>query len=315
MKRKQNRKILLQTAIDCLNQNESCILPTDTYYALSVKASSQVAVKNLFKIKKRDLTKPVPILISSLNDIRDYSDTSSTIVRKLAKKFWPGPLTIILEKKKNSLISKNVSNYKYIGCRIPNNKITINILKKFNKPVAAPSANISSKLSITNINQIDKIMKKNTFIINDGLSTLGLESTVISLKNNKPKLLRLGSLEIKKIKKLLPDLVIKSKKSKLILSPGQNFKHYSPNTPIRINIKTVKKNEVLLNFGKNKLKSSIKELNLSPNSNLKEAAKNFFKFLHILDNKNYKCIAVAPIPNNGLGLTINDRLKRAKKIK
>ncbi|PPR46954.1 MAG: Threonylcarbamoyl-AMP synthase [Alphaproteobacteria bacterium MarineAlpha5_Bin9] len=311
---KKNLQININKAVKKLFNGDLLIFPTETVYGIGADATNNKAVNKIFKIKRRPTKNPIICHFWSMKQLNNYVILNKKAI-KLGKKFWPGPLTIILEKKKNSLISKNVSNYKYIGCRIPNNKITINILKKFNKPVAAPSANISSKLSITNINQIDKIMKKNTFIINDGLSTLGLESTVISLKNNKPKLLRLGSLEIKKIKKLLPDLVIKSKKSKLILSPGQNFKHYSPNTPIRINIKTVKKNEVLLNFGKNKLKSSIKELNLSPNSNLKEAAKNFFKFLHILDNKNYKCIAVAPIPNNGLGLTINDRLKRAKKIK
>ena len=123
--------------------------------------------------------------------------------------------------------------------------------------------------------------------------------------------MRPGIINKKEIIKILPNIIDKKKDKKMIESPGQLKKHYSPNIPIRINVKKVKDNEVLLNFGKNNLKSKIKELNLSKKSNLEEAAKNLFKYLHILDNKKYDAIAIAPIKNKGVGVAINDKLKRA----
>ncbi len=202
MKRKQNRKILLQTAIDCLNQNESCILPTDTYYALSVKASSQVAVKNLFKIKKRDLTKPVPILISSLNDIRDYSDTSSTIVRKLAKKFWPGPLTIVLPLL-GGIPEEINNNSGFIGVRVPNHSFTIDLINLLEEPITGTSANISNVPPSKNLSEIIDAFKNSVCTYVDipcGEETLS--STVIKIDNNNGiDILREGPITLNQIQK------------------------------------------------------------------------------------------------------------------
>ncbi len=202
MKRKQNRKILLQTVIDCLNQNESCILPTDTYYALSVKASSQVAVKNLFKIKKRDLTKPVPILISSLNDIRDYSDTSSTIVRKLAKKFWPGPLTIVLPLL-GGIPEEINNNSGFIGVRVPDHSFTIDLINLLEEPITGTSANISNVPPSKNLSEIIDAFKNSVCTYVDipcGEETLS--STVIKIDNNNGiDILREGPITLNQIQK------------------------------------------------------------------------------------------------------------------
>ena len=202
-----------------------------------------------------------------------------------------------------------MSNYEsLVGCRIPNNKIALDLLTKLDFPIAAPSANIATKTSITSINDLDNQLK-NIFYIDGGSSVLGLESTVIQTTNLGCKILRLGSLTIEEIKNKFNDYKIETIESKL--SPGNQFKHYSPNKAIRINVKNVFDNESLLNFGKNKLNSNIHNLNLSINGNLIEASYNFYHFLNILDKSMCDGIAVAPIPNDGLGKTINDRLKRA----
>ena len=214
-----------------------------------------------------------------------------------------------MQKKKTSQISPLVSNnLNLVGCRIPNNEISLSLLSKLDFPIAAPSANIATKTSATSINDLDNNLKK-IFHIDGGSSVLGLESTVIKTTNSGCKILRLGSLTIEEIKKEFPNHLIEVENSKV--SPGNQLKHYSPNKAIRINVDFVKKNEVLLNYGKNKLISNIKNLNLSNEENLLEASRNFYNYLNILDTTKSNGIAVVPIPDQGLGKTINDRLRRA----
>ena len=175
-------------------------------------------------------------------------------------------------------------------------------------PIAAPSANIATRTSVTSIKDLDISLKK-VYHIDGGSSVLGLESTVISTNTNECKILRLGSLTVEEIINKFSSYKIQFENSNV--SPGNQLKHYSTIKPIRINVNYVKKNEVLLNYGKNKLNSNIKNLNLSINQNLLEASYNFYNYLNNLDQINCHGIAVAPIPEVGLGKTINDRLRRA----
>ena len=139
-----------------------------------------------------------------------------------------------------------------------------------------------------------------------------MESTVLQTFNNKIKILRLGSITVEEITdRSSKDTEIEIQNLNSTLSPGNQKKHYSPNLPIRINVNDVNKDECLLNFGQNNLKSINCEYNLSPNGNLSEASRNFFNYLHLIDKCNCLGIAVAPIPNFGLGKTMNDRLIRA----
>ncbi|MBI66034.1 MAG: threonylcarbamoyl-AMP synthase [Candidatus Marinimicrobia bacterium] len=291
-----------------LFRGELVIFPTETVYGIGGNAENDQAIRLIYGVKKRPFDNPLICHFGNLTEIeknfilknRDY---------ELAKAFWPGPLTLILKKKKESKITTLVSNdHTSVGCRIPNNEIALNLLKELGFPIAAPSANITTKTSITSINDID-IELKNIFYIDGGSSVLGLESTVIQTTNLGCKILRLGSLTIEEIKNKFSDYKIETTESKL--SPGNKLKHYSPNKAIRINVKNVYDNESLLNFGKNNLKSNIQDLNLSISGNLIEASYNFYHFLNMLDKSICDQIAVAPIPNHGLGKTINDRLKRA----
>ena len=284
------------------------IFPTETVYGIGANANNEKAVKLIYITKKRPLSNPIICHFANINEIernfilkeKDY---------ELAMTFWPGPLTLILEKNKNSKISSAVSNNQnLVGCRIPNNEIALSLLSKLDFPIAAPSANIATKTSTTSIEDLDSNLK-NIFHIDGGSSVLGLESTVIQTTYSGCKILRLGSLTIEEIKIKYPKYIIDVESSKL--SPGNQLKHYSPNKPIRINVSNVKENESLLNYGKNQLISNIKNINLSIEADLVEASHNFYKHLNILDNSECSGIAVAPIPNIGLGETINDRLKRA----
>jgi len=311
---KNDVEINIKKAQKILKNGDLVIFPTETVYGLGGNATDGNAVKKIYKIKNRPINNPLICHFKNIENI-EKNFFLNDIAHKLAKKFWPGPLTLVLEKKDSSTISTKLSNQqKFVGCRIPNHSIALKLLSGISFPIAAPSANISTKLSSTKINHLSKKLKDNIFVLDGGKSFYGLESTVIDASNNNPKLLRLGSITLEDIKKIIPNIILENYKNFSNLSPGQQLIHYSPNLPIRINVNSVLKGEGLLNFGTNNLKSEIIELNLSPTENLEEAGNNFYDYLHKLDNSQCNGIAVAPVPNHNLGKTINDRLIRASII-
>ena len=291
-----------------LFKGQLVIFPTETVYGIGANANNDQAIRLIYEIKKRPTTNPLICHFSNIKEIENNFILKEKDY-ELASAFWPGPLTLILKKKKNSTISPIISNNKnLVGCRIPDNKIALNLLSLLDFPLAAPSANIANRTSVTSIKDLDNNLK-NIYCIDGGSSVLGLESTVIQTTENECKILRLGSLTIEEIKKRFASYIIKVDSSSI--SPGNQKMHYSPLKPLRINVKSVKNNEALLNYGKNKLISNIKNMNLSLDENLIEAGHNFYNYLNILDHSNCEGIAVAPIPDKGLGETINDRLRRA----
>jgi L-threonylcarbamoyladenylate synthase len=310
---KNDVEINIKKAKKILENGDLVIFPTETVYGLGGNATDKNAIKKIYNIKNRPSNNPLICHFKNISSIeKDFviNDTSY----ELANKFWPGPLTLILEKKEASNINPVLSNHnKFVGCRIPKHPIAQALLQNLEFPIAAPSANISTKLSSTKIIHLSKKLKDNIFILDGGKSFYGLESTIINASNDNPKILRLGSITLEVIEKIIPNIILENYSYFSNQSPGQQIKHYSPNLPLRINVKSVLKGEALLNFGTNNLKSEIMELNLSTSGNLEEAGKNLYDFLHKLDNSQSIGIAVAPVPNNNLGKTINDRLKRASK--
>tara|TARA_Y100000389_G_C17275648_1_gene420281 strand:- start:72 stop:815 length:744 start_codon:yes stop_codon:yes gene_type:complete len=233
---------------------------------------------------------------------------------KLYKRFCPGPITFILDLKKNSKISKIVTNKKNtLAVRFPKHPITRSLLKKLNFPLAAPSANLSSKVSsVSSADVREDFGKKIKFVLEGGKSSIGVESTIIDLRSQ-PKILRLGGLDISTIQKVLSKKISINNNLSKISSPGQYKLHYSPGIPIRLNVKKVKNEEAYLLIKKiRKVKSNY--YFLSKNGDLKEAAKNLYSTLRKIKKNNHKSIAVCKIPNKGLGRTINDRLVRASKF-
>jgi len=304
----------IKKAEKLLNKSECVAIPTETVYGLAANAYSDSACKKIFKLKKRPKNNPLIVHYSNYQNLLKDCNTNSDFL-KLYKKFCPGPITFILNLKKSSKISKvATNNKKTLAIRFPKHPLAKSLLKKLNFPLAAPSANLSSKVSaVSSVDVKEDFGKKIKFILEGGKSTIGLESTIIDLRN-KPKILRLGGLEISAIQRVLGKKVLVNNNPSKISSPGQLRIHYSPGIPIRLNVKNeIKKNEAFLFFKKRK-GNKPNYYFLSKKGSLKEAAKNLYSTLRKIKKNNYKSIAVSKIPNKGLGKTINDRLIRASKF-
>jgi L-threonylcarbamoyladenylate synthase len=302
----------IKKAIKYLNNNECIGIPTETVYGLAANAYSDKGTLKIFKLKKRPKKNPLIVHYHNLNDLKKDCLINLEFL-KLYKKFCPGPISFVLKLKRNSRISSNVTNNKKtIAVRFPRHQLTRRLLKVLKYPLAAPSANLSRKISpVSKKDVVDEFGKKIKFILDGGRSKIGVESTIVSLIN-KPKILRLGGIERNKINKFLINKNKKKYKTKNIAVPGQGKVHYSPEIPIRLNIKNPKKHEAFILIKKRKI-SKKNFFYLSKKKNLKEAAKNLYKTLRIIKKNKFKSIAVEKIPNIGFGETINDRLIRASK--
>ena len=292
-------------------QNNNVIgLPTETVYGLAGNAYSNKAVKKIFNLKKRPSFNPLIVHFRDLNHLKKDVVYNKTFI-KLYNAFCPGPITFILTKKPKSKISKFVSAGKNtIAVRIPKHAVARNLLKILNVPLAAPSANIASKLSPTCANDVvDEFGDKVKFIIDGGRSKIGLESTIIDL-TQKPTILRQGAITVEKINKILKRKININKKLKSIKGPGQLRLHYYPGIPVFMNQKSSKKSGAFITLGKN-YKDAKNYFNLSTKNNLNEAANNLYKIMRKIRKKKYKSMAVCKIPNKGIGKAINDRLKKA----
>ena len=303
----------IKKAKNLLVKSECVAIPTETVYGLAGNAYSNIACKRIFKLKKRPENNPLIVHYYDKKRLNNDCYFNDNFI-KLYKKFCPGPITFILDLKKDSKISRVATNNKStLAVRFPKHPVTRNLLKKLKFPLAAPSANLSSKVSAVCPTDVrDDFGKKIKFILEGGKSSIGLESTIIDLRN-KPKILRLGGLEISSIKKELNKKIKMSNNPSKISYPGQSKLHYSPGIPIRLQVKKVTSKEAYLLI-KEKKENKPNYYFLSKKGNLKEAAKNLYSTLRKIKKDNHKSIAVEKIPNKGLGKTINDRLIRASKL-
>ncbi len=303
----------IKKAKNLLNIGECIAIPTETVYGLAGNAYSKSACRKIFKLKKRPKNNPLIVHYFNKKDLMKDCKFNKSFL-KLYKKFCPGPITFILDLKKSSNICDVVTNKKKtLAVRFPKHPITRNLLKNLNFPLAAPSANLSSKVSaVCSAHVKEDFGKKIKFVLDGGKSKIGLESTIIDIRK-KPKILRLGGLNISIIQKVLSKKIIIDNKPSKISSPGQFKLHYSPGIPLRRNAKIAKDNEAFILIKKKKITKSNYYF-LSKKGNLQEAAKNLYNILRIIKKNKYKSIAVCRIPNKGLGKTINDRLIRASKF-
>ena len=295
-----------------LNKNYCIGVPTETVYGLAGNAYSDIAVKKIFKLKKRPIKNPLIVHYLNINKLRKDCHVSDDFI-KLYKKFCPGPITFILKRKIKSQVKPIVTaNLNTIAVRFPSHRILRTILKNINFPLAMPSANVSSNVSPVRAEDVaDEFKKRLKFIINGGNSKIGIESTVIDL-TGKPTILRPGIIGPEIINKILKKKVNFIKNSSKIKSPGMLKKHYSPGIPIFLNQKPTEDQDAFITFGK-KYKIKKNHFNLSRNSNLKEAASNLYRILRKIKKLKFKKIFVAAVPNKGPGIAINDRLIRAAK--
>ena len=302
----------IKKAKNYLDKKHCVAVPTETVYGLSGNAYCDTSVKKIFKLKKRPLNNPLIVHYYNIDRLKKDCLINDNFI-KLYNKFSPGPITFILKLKKETKISKFVNNKnKTLAVRFPKHLLFRKLLKNLNYPLAAPSANISTRLSSVQASDVkEEFGSKIKYILNGGKCQIGVESTIINL-TSKPTILRFGGLDISKIEKVLKKKVLIITNSKKKIAPGQFPLHYSPGIPLRTNAKKAKKNEafVLIKKRKNNFKNYYY---LSKNNNLQQSAKKLYTLLRKIKKDGYKMIAVEKIPNFGIGKTINDRLNRASK--
>jgi L-threonylcarbamoyladenylate synthase len=278
--------------------------PTETVYGLGADATNGQSVAAIFAAKGRPLFNPLIVHVEGIEEARRHVELSPR-AQALAQKFWPGPLTLVLPRKKDSPLSLLVSaGLDTVALRAPSHPAALALLKATGRPVAGPSANLSGQVTATTAQHVaDSLGGKVDFILDAGSATLGIESTVIGFDGDRPLLLRPGAVPREEIEDLIGPL---GRPGNLIQSPGMMASHYAPRAALRLNAGEIESGEVLLGFGD----VAGAKLNLSPAADLREAAANLFAMLRALD-KTATQIAVSPIPDHGIGEAINDRLRRA----
>ena len=302
----------IKKAKSFLDKNHCIAVPTETVYGLAGNAYSDVSVKKIFKLKRRPMGNPLIVHYYNINRLKEDCYINENLV-KLYNTFSPGPITFILKLKKNSKISKLVTNNQSsLAVRFPNHALFRKLLKILDYPLAAPSANISNKLSpVQAYDVIEEFGSKIKYVLNGGRCKIGIESTIINLLK-KPTVVRLGGLDIPKIEKKLNKKVSIKNNSKNKIAPGQFPLHYSPGIPLRMNAKKAYKDEAFVLIKKRKINYK-NYYYLSKKNDLNQAAKNLYSLLRQIKKDGYKMIAVEKIKNIGIGKTINDRLNRASK--
>ena len=309
----------IEKALELLNSGEVIAIPTETVYGLAASAMNPSAVEKIFYVKGRPSFNPIISHYADLSEI--FKDlVYNERAEKLAEVFWPGPLTLILNKTPNSRISDRVcAGLNTAGVRIPRHNFTLDLLERFAAPVAAPSANPSGRLRPSTASHVLKLFDgRLDWSVDGGKCECGLESTVLDLSTDKAKILRYGSVLKNEIEAVIGKVLLPEQEES-IKSPGMLLKHYAPKAKLRLNYDFTTnplENEALICFGDmglslEQFKDFKKVVNISPNASLTEAAANLFSTLHELDALGFASIAIMPIPDEAVGKAINDRLVRA----
>ena len=304
----ENKK-LFNNCVDAIKTGKIVVFPTETVYGIGCNALNKEAVSKIYNVKGRAKDNPLIVHVGNY-DISKYAKEISDDTKKLINEFWPGPLTVIL--KKTSLIpDETTAGKNTVAIRMPNNEIALNLIRESECPIAAPSANISGKPSGTNVKRcIEDLKGKVDFIINGNESEIGIESTVISMVNNEPIIVRPGYITYEEIKKILPNVTLYNKLNEKNsienpISPGLKYKHYAPNCKMVIfkrNKQQIEKylKEVSLIYNKigilcvdehvefyGKIDNGLTVISVGSSNNVKEIGKNLFECIRKFDDS--KC--------------------------
>lgn len=304
-----------------LDQNEVIAIPTETVYGLAASIYSKKAIESIYSIKNRPSTNPLIVHIKSERELYKYAQNLPIKAKILAKTFWPGPLTLVLPK--TDLIPNYITaNNDTVAIRVPNHSLTLELLSDLDYPLAAPSANPSNRVSSTTTKHVEKYFKGVLpFVLDGGDCSRGLESTIVGFENGEPIIYRLGALTIEHIELVVGKVQVKSalKDSEIPMSPGMFNKHYAPKTPFYVvddvmeflettTAKTIVYIGHQLNIEHHKIKH---QLLLSEKGKLEEMASNLYNILLKADALESDVIVTTWFENKNLGMSINDRLKRA----
>ncbi|CDZ57289.1 L-threonylcarbamoyladenylate synthase [Neorhizobium galegae] len=290
-------------------------IPTETVYGLAADATNPAAITRIYETKGRPRFNPLICHMSDLDMAERYTDFDP-ISRRLAEAFWPGPLTLILPLKPESGIhALATAGLDTVGIRLPKG-FASELIRAFGKPLAAPSANTSGKVSPTSARHVaDDLGEKLTLIIDGGAAPVGVESTIVRVENGVIRLLRPGGVAAEEIEKATGVAVIRPEgPAAIIEAPGMLASHYAPGAAVRLNADHVETGEALIRLGSAPVKGmelAAAVFDLSPSGDLAQAAANLFDYLKRADATGAASIAVTPIPDHGLGEAINDRLARA----
>jgi len=299
-------------AAQALARGEIVAFPTETVYGLGANALDGTAVAKVFAAKERPRFNPLIVHVPDLATAERYAVFDAT-AQKLAETFWPGPLSLVLPKRKDCGIAELVTaGLDTIALRAPNHPVAQALLAAAKLPLAAPSANRSGRISPTTASHADaELGDIPAMILDGGACARGIESTVVRVEDDTTVILRLGAVPREQIEAVLGRMLPLAGENAAIASPGQLERHYAPDTPLRLGATDIRPGEALLAFGPNAPQGALTTINLSASGDLQEAAANLFASLRTLDESGAKAIAVMPIPAHGLGEAINDRLRRA----
>ncbi len=299
----------IERAATLLGQGELVAFPTETVYGLGADAGNDRAIAAVYQAKGRPAFNPLIIHFAS-TEAAEQAVVFDDRARRLAKAFWPGALTMVLNRREGCPVSLLASaGLPTLAVRIPDHPVANALLRQAGCAIAAPSANSSGRISPTAAEHVlEDLGDRVAAILDGGPCGVGIESTVIDLSGERPALLRPGGIAGADIEALIGPLAAAGDGDQAPRSPGMQSRHYAPAIPIRINAESAMAGEALLAFGpgvKNRY------VNLSRSGDLREAAANLFAMLHMLDRPGFNGIAVMPVPETGLGIAINDRLRRA----
>ncbi len=308
------------TAKQYLQTGETVGIPTETVYGLAANALNADAVLKIFKVKNRPHFDPLIVHTHSVAEIEKYVEQIPAAAHKLIAAFMPGPLTILLKKRSiiPDLVTSGLDN---VAIRIPNHKLTLELLKQLDFPLAAPSANPFGYISPTTAQHVyDQLQGRIPYIVDGGPTAVGVESTIVGFENNEPVVYRLGGLAIEDIERAVGKVRVSLNESSNPQSPGMLKSHYAPKKRLHILKPGSEEYKKLLETNNDGVIAFDKyvdgvdaerQILLSPSGNLNEAAKNLFAAMRKLDNSEVNEIWAVKFPDTGLGRAINDRLKRA----
>lgn len=332
MQNSNNNEDNIKEAANIINQGGLVLFPTETVYGIGASGLNEDAVKKIYKAKGRKSDNPLILHISNMDMLDILAKDITDVEYNLMKNFWPGPFTIILNKK-NIVPDIVTGGLNTVAVRMPSNKIAIELIQSANVPIAAPSANISGKPSGTNIKDIyEELKDKIDYVIDGGTCEVGLESTVVKVEQNTVRILRPGKITKEQIEKVVDSVILDEhilenvKEHETVLSPGMKYKHYAPNAFCTLvysdnNLKMIEKINDIANTYKNvtviccvENSKQYKVNNIiayGSKDNLEEISANIFRILRKVDNYKSDIVLIEGVTTTGIGLAIMNRLIRA----
>lgn len=313
----------VKRAAKYLSNDQLVAIPTETVYGLAGNAFSEKAVKSIFEVKQRPFFNPLIVHTHSIEEVERFVTSLSKKARALAEAFWPGSLTLVLEKK--AVIPNLITAGKNtVAVRIPNHKVTLELLRILPFPLAAPSANPFGSISPTQSSHVENYFSDQIpMVLEGGACSNGLESTIIGFENEEPIVYRLGSISLEEVEAVVGTVKLNNISKSSPTAPGMLLRHYAPKTPTVLVENVLKALEdyenkkvgVITYFSDFSDRDNVHCIVLSESKDMKQAGAKLYSSLHQLDEMDVDVILAERFPDSGLGKSINDRLFRATQQK